>query len=155
MKMRRLLILALLLLPLIAAPAVPLAVGDAVPAITAKDQQGADFILTTNIQFLLVATEMASAKAANHKLAEQGAGFLEKHSAAWLMDIHTMPAVARWFAFPKMRKYPQRIILVDSAATLAAVPVQPGCVTVLALSSGRIRKISFWNPEQMPVTGCF
>ena len=96
------------------AHAAPLVVGDTFPPIVAKDQFGKDFTLTTNIQFVLVAMEMACAKAANHKLAEQGAGFLEKQRAAYLMDVHTMPAVARWFAFPKMRKYPQRIMLVDS-----------------------------------------
>ena len=136
------------------AHAAPLAVGDAVTPLVAQDQFGKDFILTTNIQFLLVATEMNSAKAANHKLAEQGAGFLEKHQAAYLMDVHTMPSIARWFAFPKMRKYPQRIVLVDSAETLATVPVQTNCVTVLAITAaGRIRKVSYWNPAGEPVEG--
>ena len=133
-----------------------LAVGAAVPAVSAKDQHGTEFNLTTNVQFLLVATEMECAKAANRKLAEQGAGYLEKHHAAYLMDIHTMPAVGRFFALPKMKKYPHRIVLVDSADTLAAYPVQPGRVTVLSLSTaGRIQKISFWNPDLEPVTGCF
>ena len=134
------------------AHASPLAVGDALPPIAAKDLSGKDFTLTTNVQYLLVATEMACAKAANHKLAELGSGFLEKQHAAYLMDIHTMPAVARWFAFPKMRKYPQRIVLVDSAETLAAIPVQPDCVTVLNFTAaGRIRKISYWDPAGKPV----
>jgi len=136
------------------APAAPLAVGDALPPIAAKDQFGNDFTLTTNVQFLLVATEMACAKAANRQLAEQGSGFLEKQHAAYLMDIHTMPAVARWFAFSKMRKYPQRIVLVDSAETLVAIPVQPDCVTVLTITAaGRIREISYWNPAGKTVAG--
>ena len=136
------------------AHAAPLVVGDTFPPIVAKDQFGKDFTLTTNIQFVLVAMEMACAKAANHKLAEQGAGFLEKQRAAYLMDVHTMPAVARWFAFPKMRKYPQRIMLVDSAETLAAFPVQTNCATVLTIAStGQIKKISYWNPVSEPVDG--
>ncbi len=136
------------------AHAAQLAVGDAVPMVTAKDQHGVEFTFTNGIQFLLVATERACATTANHKLAEQGAGYLEKHHAAYLMDIHTMPAVARWFAFPMMRKYPQRIVLVDSAVTLADFPVQPGCVTVLALTAaGRIQKTSCWKPDSEPVGG--
>lgn len=151
MKFALLLFAGLLWMP---APAAPLAVGDAVPGIGAKDQFGKDFILTTNLQFLLIATEMACAKTANHKLAEPGAGYLEKHQAAYLMDIHTMPTVARWFALPKLRKYPQRIVLVDSAETLKAVPVQTNCVTVLAVTTtGRIEKISYWNPAREPVAG--
>ncbi len=134
--------------------AAPLAVGDALPVITATDQHGKPFTLTTNLQFLLVATERACAQAANRKLAKQGAEFLEKHQAAYLMDIHTMPSVARIFALPKMRKYPHRVVLVDSADTLTNFPTQPGRVTVLGLTSGgRIRKIDHWNPDDEPVAG--
>jgi len=138
----------------LSADAAPLAVGDAVPAFSAKDQFGIDFSSTNGVRFLLVATEMASAKLANQKLAGQGAGYLEKNQAAYLMDIHTMPGIARLFALPKMRKYPQRIVLVDSAETLAAFPIQPGRVTVLALTpAGHVRKISYWDPASEPVTG--
>ena len=138
----------------ISSHAAQLAVGDAIPAFSANDQHGRPFVITNGVQFLLVATDMACSKVANQKLAEQGAGFLESHRAAYLLDIHTMPAVARLFALPKMRKYPQRIVLVETAGTLAAFPAQPGRVTVLALTSaGRIKKISFWNPASEPVAG--
>ena len=140
----------------IAAAAAPLAVGDPVPAIIANDQHAVPFTLTTNLQCLLIVTEMDAAKAANKKLAGQGAGFLEKHSAAYLMDIHTMPAIGRWFAIPKMQKYPQRIILIDSATALADFPAHPNCVTVVGLTpAGRIQKINYWNPATEPVEQCF
>ena len=88
--------LILLSLPVLGAE---LVVGDAVPAITANDQNGLPYTFTNGTQCLLIAMEMDSAKAANHKLANQGAGFLEKHGAVYLMDVHTMPAIARVFAF--------------------------------------------------------
>ena len=75
-----------------------LAVGDAIPAITANDQHGVPFVLTTNIQTLLIATEMDCSKAANRQLAAQAAAFLDNHNAAFLIDIHSMPGIARWFA---------------------------------------------------------
>ena len=154
MRMKCLLIPFLCLL-WFSADGAPLAVGDAVPIISAKDQFGKEFIFTNTIQHLLVATEMSSAKAANKALANQGGGYLEKHHAAYLMDIHTMPGVARWFAFPKMRRYPQRIVLVDSAVALAAFPSQPNCVTVLAITpAGRILKIDYWKPESEPLERC-
>jgi hypothetical protein len=56
---------------------------------------------------------------------------------------------------PTMREYPQRIVLVEKADSLAWVPVQPGRVAVLALTQeGRIQKISHWNPDSEPVAGC-
>jgi hypothetical protein len=140
----------------LAAGAAPLGVGDPVPTFSALDQNGKEFDSTNGWHYLLLATEMACSKSANQKLAEQGAGFLEKHQAAYLLDIHLMPAVARWFALPKMRKYPQRIVLVDTAGNLAAFPVLTGHVTVLTLTpSGRIRNISYWDPVSQPVTDCF
>ncbi len=136
--------------------AAPIAVGDAVPAIVANDQHGAPFQFTNGIRFLLVVTEMAASKSANQKLAAAGAGFLEQHHAAYLMDIHTMPAIARVFALPKMRKYPHRIVLVDTPDALAAFPAQPGRVTVLSLTpAGRVEKISFWDPASEPVARIF
>jgi hypothetical protein len=143
-------------LPGISTRAAPLAAGDAVPVFSAKDQRGKDFTFTNGVQFLLVATERACGTSANHQLADQGAGFLEKHQAVYVMDIHAMPGVARFFALPKMRTYPQRIVLVETAGTLAWVPTQPGRVTVLELTpAGRIQKISYWNPAGGPVAGCF
>ena len=98
----------------------------------------------------------AKAGRATKSSAELGARFLETNQAAFLMDIHTMPAVARFFALPKMRRYPHRIVLVEAADTLAAFPAQPGRVTVLAFTpAGRIRKISFWDPVHEPAAGVF
>ncbi len=145
--------LILLSLPVLGAE---LVVGDAVPAITANDQNGLPYTFTNGTQCLLIAMEMDSAKAANHKLANQGAGFLEKHGAVYLMDVHTMPAIARVFAFPKMRKYPQRIVLVDAPDALNWVPVKPGQITVLSLTgAGHVNKISYWDPAKDSVTKMF
>ena len=133
-----------------------LVVGDLVPVISAPDQNGKPFVSTNHYQFLLIATEMAAAKVANQKLAEQEAGFLELHHAAWLLDIHSMPAIARFFAFPKLRKYPQRIILVDRAEILAGFPAQAGRVTVVAVTPDQhIRNFSFWDPNATPLARCF
>jgi len=137
-----------------ALPSGLLGVEDVVPNISALDQRGKQFNSTNGVRYLLIATEMACAKAANLKLAAQGADFLETNRAAYLLDIHTMPAVARWFALPKMRTYPERIVLVDNAGTLAAVPVQAGRVTVLALTpEDRVRQISYWDPVSELVDG--
>jgi hypothetical protein len=90
---------------------------------------------------------MGASKAANLKLAELGPGWLEKQGAVYVLDIHTMPAIARVFALPKMRKYPQRIILADAESLLAPFPRQPERVTVLVLTpAGKLKEIRYWNP---------
>ena len=126
--------------------ATPLQVGDAIPPITAKDQHGVNYVFTNGTAYLLIVQDMENAKAANHKLAEQGGGFLEQHGAVYLMDIHTMPGIARFFALPKMRKYPQRIVLIDAPDALNWVPAKTGYATILKLTSaGHIEKISYWQ----------
>ena len=91
--------------------------------------------------------DMDSAKAANQKLAAEGTGFLEKHNAVYLMDVHTMPAVGQFFALRKMRKYPQRIILIETANSMNWVPVKTNHITVLKLTKeGKVQKISYWQP---------
>lgn len=124
-----------------------LAVGDAVPALSAKDQFDKEFKFEAGLRFLLLGFEMDTGKQADHKLADLGAGWLEKHGAAYVLDIHTMPAVARLFALPKMRKYPQRIVLADSENLLAPFPHKPENITILVLTpAGKIKEIRYWNP---------
>ena len=124
-----------------------LAVGDPVPAFSAKDQVGKEFQSRSGLRFLLLGFEMSASKAANGRLAGLGAGWLEQQHAAYVLDIHTMPAVARFFALPKMRKYPQRIVLGEDEKLLAAFPRKPDRITVLVLTpEGRIQEIRYWNP---------
>jgi hypothetical protein len=148
---QRLAVLGILLLCL-PALAAPLEVGGAIPKISAKDQHGAAYTFTNGTAGLLIAMDMESAKAANQKLAAEGTGFLEKHNAVYLMDVHTMPAVGQFFALRKMRKYPQRILLIETADTLSWVPVKPKHITVLKITpAGKIANISYWQPTNEPV----
>jgi hypothetical protein len=156
---KRFIALALTTAALLAASvanATPLEVGGAIPKISAKDQHGAAYTFTNGTAGLLIAMDMDSAKAANQKLAAEGAGFLEKHNAAYLMDVHTMPAVGQFFALRKMRKYPQRIVLIETANTMNWVPTKTNHITVLTLTpAGRIQKIAYWQPATEPATGLF
>jgi len=133
-----------------------LKVGDKIPALTAKDQHDVPYAFTNGTAYLLFAIDMDSAKAANHKFADQGAGYLEQHGAVYLMDVHTMPAIGKFFAIPKMQKYPERIVLIDTEHTLDWVPAKPGRLTVLKLTpEARIEKISYWQSTSESVTNLF
>lgn len=125
-----------------------LAVGDAVPAFSATDQFGKAFTFAAGPKFLVLGFEMGPARAANAKFAALGEGGLEKLKVIYVMDIHSMPAIGRFFALPKMCKYPFRVVLAESADVLKPFPRQTGKLTVLVLASnGAIRAIRYWNPE--------
>jgi hypothetical protein len=124
-----------------------LKVGDAVPLFSASDQFGKEFKFQAGLRFLLLGFDMGASKTANLKLADLGSGWLEKQGAVYVLDIHTMPAIARVFALPKLRKYPHRIILAEAESLLAPFPRQPERLTVLVLTpGGKIKEIRFWNP---------
>jgi len=125
----------------------PLAVGGAVPPFAAKDQFGKEFKFAPGLHFLLVGFDMNAGKLANHKFADLGPGWLEQHGAVYVLDIHTMPAVARLFALPKMRTYPERIVLAEDAKLLTPFPRQPERITVLVLTpAGKLSEVRYWNP---------
>jgi hypothetical protein len=64
-----------------------------------------------------------------------------------------MPGIGRTFALPKMRKYVHQIILGDDAALIANFPEQKGKVTVLSLSGGKVKSITYWTPGTEGVDG--
>jgi hypothetical protein len=124
-----------------------LVVGDPVPAFTAKDQFGKEFKFEPGLRFLLLGFDRNTSKQANLKLTNLGSGWLDKHGAIYVLDIHSMPSVARWFAMPKMRKYPFRVVLAETETLLAPFPRKPERITVLALTSaGKVAEIRYWNP---------
>ena len=59
-----------------------------------------------------------------------------------------MPAIGRFFAMPKMRKYPHRIMLADEEGLLVEFPKEEGKVTLFDLDSqGKIQAIRYWDPK--------
>jgi len=95
-----------------------------------------------------VAFTMGVGKSANKALAEQGADYLPDSDAVFIANIYGMPAIGRFFAMPKMRKYPHRIMLADAEGLLDDFPQEEDRVTVFDLdASGRILSIRYWDPE--------
>jgi hypothetical protein len=143
-------VLAAFLTPAIAGE---LKAGDPVPAFAANDQFGKEYKFEPGPRFLLLGFDMGASKQANLSLAALGAGWLEKRQAVYVLDIHTMPAVARFFALPKMRKYPQRIVLMSDEQALAVFPRTPGKITVMVLApDGKVREVRYWKPTE-PLDG--
>ncbi|HEY8962464.1 MAG TPA: hypothetical protein VIM57_09685 [Luteolibacter sp.] len=126
----------------------PYAVGSKVASFSATDQHGAAFTFDAkDTRYLLVSFDMETGKKANAALNALGKDYLSGKHAVYVANIHGMPAVGRFFALPKMRKYAHRIILGDDANLLAPYPQQAGKVTVLKLDDAQVRKVSYWDPS--------
>lgn len=125
-------------------------VGDTLEPFAVKDAKGGDFDYAAGkLSFLIVSYEMQPAKTVNGYLEKKPSDYLETHRAAFLSDIHGMPGIGRFFALPKMKKYPHRILLADSDTLLARHPTKAGRVTVFSFDDkGVITEIRHLDPEK-------
>jgi len=142
-RMRRVLLVAMLLVPLWGATA-PLEPGAVLPRLSLSDQHDKPWTTAPGTRQVLFAADKAASDLANPLLAAQGPGFLSRGGIVYLADISAMPAmVTRVFALPKLRELPFEIGLVRETAVAADLPRQPGKVTVLDLDQGVITQIRY------------
>lgn len=124
--------------------------GDTLEAFAVTDAKGAAYSYEPGkLAYLIVSYEMSPGKAVNGYLAKKSADHLDKNRAAFMANIHGMPAIGRFFALPKMEKYPHRILLADSETLLARHPAADGKVTVFSFDAkGVITAIRQLDPEK-------
>ena len=122
--------------------------GDKFPALESRDQHDVDYRFEPGTATVLIAFDMATAKLANKVLADQGEGFLDEHKTVYISNIYGMAGIGRFFAIPKLQKYPHRIILADTESLLSPFPQKEDHVTVIRLNdSAVIQAILFWKPK--------
>ena len=131
-------------------------VGQRFPALTdMQDQHEKAYPMPAGLRHVIVAYTMGSGKSANGYFADQknAASFLPEHDALFIANVYGMPAIGRFFAMPKMRKYPHRIMLADAEGLLDDFPQQEKRVTVFDLdASGKITAIRYWDPKSEKLT---
>lgn len=124
--------------------------GDSPPDLDGQDQHEVAYAIPGDTHYIAISFTMGVGKDANRFFEKHGAAYLPDHQAVFVANIYGMPAVARVFAMPKMRKYPHRILLADEKGLLDDIPQKDGLVTVMELTDdGRIAEIYFWDPEDL------
>ncbi len=127
----------------------PYKVGDTLAPFTVNDQHEKPFTFAPGPKILLVSYVMSVGKDTNTYLAKQPATFLDDHSAIYMANIYGMPGVGRFFALPKMKKYPHRILLADDEHLLDKHPIKKDHVTLFRLDpTGKITAIEHLDPEK-------
>ncbi|MCU0792349.1 MAG: hypothetical protein MUE42_05765 [Opitutaceae bacterium] len=141
--------LALVLSVATAFAAEPYKVGDAFDAFTTKDQHEKDYTFAPGPRLVIVSFEMSAGKDANAFFAEKGATFLDEQQAVFIANIYGMPAIGRFFAMPKMKRYPHRILLADAETFLDRYPREENKLTVIRLDpAGAVTGVEFIDPEK-------
>jgi hypothetical protein len=124
-------------------------IGDTLVPFTTKDQHERDYTFAPGPRLVIVSFEMSEGKDANGFFAGKGSAFLDQQQAVFIANIYGMPAVGRFFAMPKMKRYPHRILLADAESFLERYPREENKLTVLHLDpAGVVTGIDFIEPEK-------
>lgn len=122
--------------------AAPLAVGDRLSVPALADQFDQPLPVTADTALMLFATDMDGNRLANDALQAAAPNCRVAPRVVYVADISGMPAlVSRFIALPKMRERPYRIALDRSGTDTAALPREPGRVTLLHLQGLRVTQL--------------
>ncbi len=141
-------VFVLLLLPFLSpgakAEEPPWQVGDNLESISFVDQYGEAGSIDKTVRLLLFASDRAAAKLVHSVLEETEPAYLQRHEAVYVADISGMPyLIARFFALPRMRKYPYRMLLGRKPLDCVKFPRREGLVTLMRLEELKIVEIVF------------
>jgi hypothetical protein len=139
--MKKLFLLALLSISLFASS---IKVGDNFPAISYKDQFDTSHVLKASTKVLIIAFTRDGGNIVKDALTPKGDGFLESINALYLADISGMPSIiSSFFAIPKMKKYPFKILLEKDNSLQDKYPYSEDKVTIIKLNNQKVESIEY------------
>lgn len=107
-------ILFSLILSITAIFADTLSLGKDIPTIKIKDQFEKIHTIDLQVKTILFASDKETSEILRDFLLEKDKDFLNKNNAVYVADISGMPSlIAKFFALPKMKKYPFSVLLLD------------------------------------------
>lgn len=128
---------------LVATFANALNIGDATPTFEIKDQFEKKHKIAADTKTILVAADKDTSTILKEYFLAKDAKFLSTNKAYYLADISGMPSlIAKFFALPKMKKYPFSVLLVDEEQTKSFTKKE-GNITVYTVVNGKIFNIKY------------
>jgi hypothetical protein len=126
-----------------------LKIGEPLPDHEFLDQHDQSHRLESAIELLIFAHTKDAGSMMTDILADAEPDHLLKHKTVYIADISGMPSlIARIFALPKMRKISSPIYLVREEDQADWLPKQDDKLTLVALSDGLVRDISYSESEE-------
>ena len=121
----------------------PIKVGDTLANITLQDQFETKQTVANDTKTILVAYDKDISSLLKEFLLSKEGDFLSANNAVYIGDIRGMPSlIARFFAIPKMKKYPFKILFLDEANE-NFLDKKEDMITVYQLTDGKISNVSF------------
>lgn len=140
--------LLLILMFSIAGFAQTLNIGDALPTITLEDQFEKTHTVSTQSKRIIVAYDKSMSDILKEFLLNKEGDFLKKNQTVYIGDISGMPyLISRFFAIPKMQKYPFSILFLDEK-NQKYFSKKEEMITVYTLENGKIKNLSFISTKE-------
>jgi NADPH-dependent ferric siderophore reductase len=118
-------------------------VGDSIPTFEIEDQFEKKQTIASDTKIILVTAEKGMSEIIRDYLLAQPEGFLVSKKAVYVGDISGMPSlIARFFALPKMKKYPFSILLVDEEQTKSFSKKEES-ITVYSVENGTVSNVKY------------
>jgi len=134
--------LLLILLFSIASFAQTLNVGDSFPSITLEDQFEKTQTISLESKRVLVAYDKSMSTILKEFLLAKEDDFLTKNETVYVGDISGMPSlIARFFAIPKMKKYPFSILFLDDK-NRDVFSKKEDFISVYTLENGKVKSLT-------------
>ncbi len=120
-----------------------LSVGDNIPNFKIKDQFEKENVIKADTKIVLFAGDKGMSEVLRDYLKAKPKGFLESKKAYYMADISGMPSlIAKFFALPKMKKYPFSILLVDEEQTKSFDKKEEN-ITVYTVKDAKVSNIKY------------
>ncbi|NQY94301.1 MAG: hypothetical protein HRT43_09070 [Campylobacteraceae bacterium] len=140
--------LLLILLFSILSFAETLKVGDAFPSITLDDQFEKTHTVSLESKRVLVAYDKSMSTILKEFLLEKEDDFLTKNKTVYIGDISGMPSlISRFFAIPKMKKYPFSILFLDDK-NRNAFSKKEDFISVYTLENGKVKTLTHISTKE-------
>lgn len=118
-------------------------IGDSLPTFEIEDQFEKKQKIATDTKIVLVTAQKGMSEIIRDYLLDKPKGFLEGKKAVYVGDISGMPSlISKFFAIPKMKKYPFSILLVDEEQT-KSFSKKEDTITVYSVENGKVVKVEY------------
>lgn len=118
-------------------------IGDATPTFKIKDQFEKEHVIKSDANFVVVAADKGTSEILRDYFNAKPKGFLEETKTYYVADISGMPSlIAKFFALPKMKKYPFSILLVDEEQTKSFSKKEEN-ITVYSIKDGKVSDVKY------------
>lgn len=118
-------------------------IGDSVPSFEIKDQFEKMHKIAADTKTILVAADKDTSEILRDYFLAKDGNFLTTNKAYYVADISGMPSlISKFFALPKMKKYPFSVLLVDEEQTKTFTKKE-GNITVYTVNNGKITDIKY------------